>query len=224
MKNLFRLAPFCILFILTLGRVNAQTTAGPSDGTTAPPTSAGSVNKVLCAGTPISISGPAQPSGADYASYQWYKLDASGATHQATTATKTYTESPSGPGYYKYQVQTVNATGCSSPISDVYTVYVLPALTATITTPSNAICADGTSTTLLTANPSAGTGYTYNYQWTRNGVAISGATSNTYAATESASGSVTYGVTVSYTLNSTCPASATSTITANPVPPKPTIN
>jgi len=212
---------FTLLFIAFVSIASAQT--GPSDGTSAPPPT-GTADKIICSSQGISIFGP-QNAGVDYPGYQWYKIDAAGVAHLTTVTTRTYTETPSGAGYYSYQLVTVNANGCTSPMSDIYKIYVLPPITATITTsnPSNVICANNQSSIVLTATPSNPTAYTYTYQWTRNGVNIAGATSNTYTLSEANSGSVSMGVIVSYTLNSGCSATATQSITVDPIPTKPTI-
>ncbi len=222
MKNISTLRfIFTLLFIAVARIASAQT--GPSDGTSAPPPT-GTADKIICSSGTISIFGP-QNGGVDYPGYQWYKLDASGTPHLTTSTTRTYTETPTGPGYYKYQLVTVNANGCTSPASDTYTIYVLPPLTVSITTsnPSNTICANNQNSIILTANPSNPTGYTYTYQWTRNGVNIPGATNSTYTLSEATAGSVTMGVIVSYSLNSTCPGTATQSITIDAIPTKPTI-
>jgi hypothetical protein len=224
MKNIITLRAFFILLFVACAFIAVAQTAGPSDGTSAPPPT-GTADKVICSSQGITITGP-QNAGVDYPAYQWYKLDAAGVAHLVTTSTtRTYTETPTGPGYYNYQLVTVNANGCTSPISDIYHIYVLPPITATITTSiaSNIICANNQSSILLTATPSNPGAYTYSYQWTRNGVNIPGATSNTYTLSEASSGSVSMGVIITYTLASGCSASATQTITVDPIPAKPTI-
>jgi hypothetical protein len=198
--------------------------SGPSDATTPPPTNATDVGKVLCNGQTISITGPQDPNGADWTVYHWYKLDAGGNKQLTSTTSRTYTEVSNGAGYYTYQVVTENASGCTSPISDPFKVYVLPPLTATITPSISTICA-GVGNTILTANPTPATGYTLNYQWTRNGANIPGATGNTYTVSnETTAGTVTFGVVVSYTLNSSCVGSASTDIVIAPIPAKPTIS
>ncbi|MCC8424526.1 hypothetical protein [Mucilaginibacter sp. UR6-11] len=214
-----------LLMTAAVNRASAQVASGPSDATTAPPTAATDVAKVLCSGSVISMSGPKDPGGADYTKYHWYKIDVNGNKQEATTITgRTYTETSTTAGYYNYQVVTENANGCTSPLSDVFKVFVLPPLSVNITTPTTSMCAEAANSTLLTANVTPATGYTINYQWTRNGTPISGATSSTYNVTgETTAATVTFGVNVTYALNSTCSATNTKDITLTPLPTKPTI-
>lgn len=213
---------FLMLTVCTVA--SAQVTSGPSDSSTPPPTAATDVAKVLCAGSNISLTAP-QDNGADFAKYHWYKIDASGNKQEVTAMTgRTYTEASTTAGYYNYQVVTENANGCTSPISDVYKIYVLPPLSVTITSPTNSMCGVATNETLLTANPTPATGYTLNYQWTKNGVDITGANASTYNVTgETTPATITYGVKVTYALNNTCPATNTKDIVITPLPSKPTI-
>jgi len=212
------------LLLVAIARIGFAQTAGPSDGTSAPPPT-GTADKIICQSQNISLTGPQDVGGVDYPTYQWYKLDAGGVAHLTTTTTRTYTETPTAPGYYEYQLVTVNANGCTSPISDIIKIYVLPPITATITSniANNTICAQNEGSILLTATPSNPTLYTYTYQWTRNGVNIAGATNNTYSLSETNSGAVTIGVIISYSLNGGCPGTATQSVTVTPIPGKPTI-
>jgi hypothetical protein len=213
-----------LLFIITTNFAFAQT-AGPSDATTAPPTAAADVAKVFCAGSTISMSGPQDVGGVDFAKYHWFKIDANGNKQEVTAMTgRTYTETAGAAGYYNYQLITENASGCTSPISDVFKMFVLPPLSVAITTPNSSICALTTNATTLTATPTPATGYVLNYQWTRNGTPIAGATTATYDVTgEVLPATVTFGVNVTYALNATCPATTTKDITFTPVPTKPMI-
>jgi hypothetical protein len=219
---------FIILLCSTLSFTawaNNVAITGPSDGTSAPPASAASVSQVLCAGSTISLKGPVDASNANYKRYQWYKLDSNGNKQLVKDSTdNSYTEVSDGAGYYTYQLVITNTNDCSSDISDPFKVYVLPTLTPTITAAGNvtAVCEKGASSTTLTANVS-NTNFTYNYQWTRNGTDISGATSNTYTVTEQTAGDITFGVKVSYSLNSTCTQTATQTINVIALPTKPVI-
>jgi hypothetical protein len=225
MKARFIVSSILLLIFVSLTNIlYAQVTAGPSDATTAPPTSASSVGSVLCYGQNISISGPVDASNAAFAVYNWYKLDASGNKHLSTITTQNYTETTTAAGYYNYELVTQNASGCTSPISNEFQVYVLPQLTATITSQNNSICTSSGST-VLTANISAPTtGYTFSYQWTRNGVNIASATTNTYTIlNETTPGTVTYGVNISYALSSACTSTVTQSITITAIPTTPLI-
>jgi hypothetical protein len=224
-KRIPLLTPVLIAFMLMVGTVaSAQVASGPSDATTPPPTSAASVAKVLCSGTDISMSAP-KDGAVDFAKYHWYKIDANGNKQEVTAITgRTYTETPTTAGYYNYVVVTENANGCTSPVSDVFQVYVLPPLSVNITTPTTSMCAVATNESLLTANVTPSTGYTVSYQWTKNGTDISGATSSTYNVTgETTAATITYGVKVTYALNTSCPATDTQDIVITPLPAKPTI-
>ena len=239
MKKLFILP--IVLFALTLVSLthtaSAQVTqastptAGPTDATTAPPANASDVGKIFCTvagGEPLSITGPQDATSHDYTKYHWYKLlNATGTQKEEETSMtgKTYTETLTTTGYYEYQVVTENSNGCTSPVSDVFKVFVLPPLVPTITPLATSICS-GTGTTTLTASVTPATGYTFTYQWTKGGAPISGATSSTYtvpAETVTVNTTDTYGVTVAYSLNPTCTATATQDIIVVPVPTKPTI-
>lgn len=226
MKKLsLTLAPILILFLLLTTNVAlAQFTTGPSDATSPPPTAAADVAKILCYGSTISISGP-QEAGADYAKYHWYKIDPSGVKQEVTAMTgRTYTETSTAAGYYNYQVVTENANGCISPISDLFKIFVLPQLSVAITAPSSSMCGVATNETLLTATATPASGYVINYQWTKNGVVIPGATSSTYNVTgEVTPATLTFGVNVSYALNAACTVNTTKEIIITPPPPKPMI-
>jgi hypothetical protein len=213
-----------VIMILVTGVAHAQAVTGPSDITTAPPTSATSVNKILCYGTTISLSGPQDVNNVNYATYQWYKM--SGSTSNLTTVNNiNYTETPTGAGYYNYQLVTENANGCSSPTSGIFQIYVMPQLTPVVTAQSASVCTNSTSSTLLTATVGTSSSqFVLNYQWTRNGVNINGATSGTYNVSgETTAGAVTFAVNVSYALSPTCTSSGTTTITVTPVPTQPVI-
>lgn len=109
-------------------------------------------------------------------SYQWFN----GATPLSGATLLTYTATASG----SYRVRVTNSFSCpgfSAPVS----VSVNP-VSASITIPSGVT--SGCSGTPIILNATLGVGYTY--QWLMAGVAIAGATSDTYAATTSSDYSV----------------------------------
>lgn len=137
-------------------------------------------------------------------SYQWLK-DATAIT-SATAASYTATASGS------YTVTVTNAGGCSTTSSAiVVTVNTLPAATITAAT-TTTICAG--SSVLLNAN--TGTGFTY--QWLKDAVNISGATTVSYTATTSGN------YTVTITNSNACSATSTATVvTVVTIPSAPTV-
>lgn len=213
------------LFVISANTASAQVTTGPSDITTLPPTTTAGAAKIVCSGSTITLTGPQDVGGVDFAKYHWYKIDPSGTAQLVTAMTgRTYTEASGAAGYYNYQLITENASGCTSEMSDVFKIFVLPQLSVSITSPTNTMCGIASSITQLTAVATPATGYVLNYQWTRNGAPITGATNSTYDATgEVTPALVTFGVNVTYALNTTCPATATKDITITAPPTKPMI-
>ena len=126
---------------------------------------------------------------------QWYKDGnaISGATNQ------TYTATTSG----SYTVKVTNSAGCSS--TSVATSVTANGSTAPTISPSSSVNVCSGDSVVLTSSASAGN------QWYKNGVAISGATNQTYTATTSGN------YTVIDTTAGGCitPPSATTTITIN---------
>ena len=172
---------------------------------------------VVCSGQTITLNSTETGS-----TFHWYKVINGNSQLLPATTAKVYTEIPTTSGYYNYQVVAENSAGCISPVSDLVKVYVLPALTATITTPNSLICSKPASSFTLTATVPSG--FTYNYQWTRNGTIITGATASTYTVTnETTPGTINYGVNVSFSLKPTCTISATKVITIEPELIKPLI-
>ena len=106
----------------------------------------------------------------------------------------------------------VTANGCSSPASATITVTVNPIpAKPTISAGSAITFCDGGSVT-LTSSAAGGN------QWYKGGVAISGATNQTYSATTG--GNYTVVVTAG---GCSSPASTTKTVTVEPIPSTPTI-
>ncbi len=134
---------------------------------------------------------------------QWYKngVAISGATNQ------TYTATTSG----SYTVVVTNANGCSSTsAATTVTVNSIPS-TPTISGSPTTFCSGGS--VVLTSSSASGN------QWYKNGVAISGATNQTYTATTSG----TYTVVVT-TSGCSSAASAGTVVTVNSNPSTPTIS
>ncbi|MFY7886338.1 MAG: SdrD B-like domain-containing protein, partial [Dolichospermum sp.] len=121
-----------------------------------------------------------------YSNYRWYK----NGVQIASTSCITVGDS----GYYQLQGQ--NGAGCWGPLSDSIKVTVASSIPKpVISTSDTSICPSETTT--LTSNSIGGN------QWYKNGVAIGGATSQTYSATESG----IYTVVVN---GGSCPSSDTS--------------
>ncbi len=136
----------------------------------------------ICSGSNVILSAPAGYS------YQWkYNGNAiSGATSQ------NYTASSAG----NYTVTVTSTAGCTSTTATATTVSVYPLPVSVVTTVGPSSVCDG-GTVSLQAN----TGTGLNYQWSNNGVAISGATTSNYTA--SVSGSYTVTVTDANNCNKT---------------------
>jgi hypothetical protein len=223
-KSFILLTSLTLLALVSLANiVFAQALPGPSDVITPPPPTAAAVDMILCSGQNITMTGPQDINNTNFAVYNWYKVDPSGNNQLTTVTSRNYNETPTVPGYYNYVLVTQNANGCLSPVSSVFKVFVLPPITAAVTTPNNTICV-GAGSTVLTATATVSTGYTFNYQWTLNGANIPGATSSTYTVTgQSLGASASYGVNMSYVISPGCVGSATTQIIMTPLPTKPII-
>ena len=173
----------------------------------------------ICAGTSVTFTAtPA--SGGTAPTYQWNKngLSISGAT------TTTYTYAPDNNDAITCTItanntcQTVN-TATSTSITETVTANVTPSVTIAVN-PTGSICA-GTSVT-FTATPASG-GTTPTYQWNKNGVSISGATSATYTYTPDINEAITCTIKTNntcQTVNTATSASITETITPGNIVPK----
>jgi len=169
-KILKSLAPvvtaiLCSVALAASAQTTVVTVIGPSEATTtAPPATAAAVSKIYCAGTPINLTGPTFTAGYKY---DWYKIDQSGTAQlvKEGTADNTYTENPTGPGYYDYQLVVINSANCASQGSGTKKVFVLPTLTVAVPVPDPICTANTTATTLKLDPTTLPAGYTYTYQW-----------------------------------------------------------
>jgi hypothetical protein len=151
-------------------------------------------------------------------SYQWRKngVAISGATSSSyTTPATTTTDSGS-----TFAVVVSNTVGTVMSSAATLTVNPAPASPTITTQPANqTVTAGQTATFTVVATGTA----PLSYQWRKNGVAISGATSSSYttpATTTTDSGS-TFAVVVSNTVGTV--TSSAATLTVNPTPASPTI-
>ena len=166
----------------------------------APTISTGGGNLNICAGNTLLLT------SSNSTGNQWYDngiaiSGANGITYEATLTGN-------------YSVTTTNSNGCTSIQSNAVQVNVIPIpATAQITAGSATTICSGNSVTLTS---SVNTGN----QWYENGIAISGATSNTYLASEA-------GIyTVQATNGQICSGGISDpiTVTVNPSPPTPTVS
>ncbi|WP_374163476.1 hypothetical protein [Arcticibacter sp. MXS-1] len=211
-----------VLLTFSITTLRGQTApAGPSDATKNPPTNASDVKQVLCATSVIKLKISAT-SDAAYKTYKWFKVTGATTTMVKDGADNSYTETPAGPGYYSYRLIVTNNNDCTSEESDLFEVYVLPVLAPTISASKAEICEKEQSSSTLTVD-GLDARFQYNYQWTRNSTPIAGAANASYEVKEAAPGNVTYGVNVSYKLNSSCTGSDDEQIRVIAIPSKPVI-
>ena len=129
-------------------------------------------NDPICAGTTGNLS------ATGFSSYTWSSNVASSSSNTATyTAAGTYS------------VTATTTEGCTATASKAVTVTDPQVASATGITGNTIICSG--STTTLTANATASTGASLQYQWKKNGTAISGATSASYT-TEALTANTSY--------------------------------
>lgn len=167
----------------------------PSVTTTASP------GTTFCAGTTVTFTAVPQ-NGGTAPSYQWRKNGTPIGTNAAT-----FSSNALSTGDVITVDLTSNAT-CANPLSvtsNQLTLNSTPAPTGTITPATATICNGASQVMTATGGTS--------YQWSRNGVVISGAMGASYLATASG----TYSVVLT---NNGCsaPASNTATITVSPSP------
>jgi len=165
----------------------------------------GSNNQTRCISTAISTITYAITGGGTGATVTGLPTGVNG-TYSGGTFTISGTPTVSGSFPY-----TVTSTGSCNQTTATGTITVNPAVlpSVTITSTSTSICSTGSAgstSVTFTATPVNG-GTTPTYQWKRNGVDITGATSSTYTTNSLAVGSV---ITVFMTSSATCGSSATS--------------
>lgn len=205
--------------------------SGPTVATNIP--GATPVDHYICAGANVSLisltTGVSQ--------YVWWKQNSAGTwvVVDAENAPKnTYLEASTTAGYYTYKVQTVNSNGCESLMSNPINIFALPPITPQINGPQN-VCAAlpgvPVAFTLTASVKNDPGGYTYTYQWVKDGVDILGATSSTYtppAPGETVPGTYNYTVRISYSqavYGVTCTGTMGTPypVTVTPVPSPPQI-
>ena len=150
------------------GTSTSNTVIVSSSGITASVTPSGNV--VTCGGSLVNLSANTGPGYV----YQWL---ADGNIIQGATLS-TYSTTLSG----NYSVQINSACGNAVSV----------ATTVTIANPSASVSPSGTVVICagLNATFTANSGYNYAYQWLRNGLALAGATNQTYAASSNGTYSV----------------------------------
>jgi hypothetical protein len=162
-------------------------------------------NTSLCAGNALNLS-VVNTGGA--VSYQWRKdgvaiAGATSATYQIASTV------PADGGVYSVQL----TNSCGTIVSSNATVSVSPATTITLQPVSATICTGTNHTFEVTAN---GSGLTY--QWSKDGVAVFGATSNSLVLSNaSISNSGSYVVTVTGACGTVTSQVATLTVVGGPV-------
>ncbi|NCD72060.1 hypothetical protein [Mucilaginibacter agri] len=234
MKKHFTLLNLAITVLLSSASLIASaavvTVTGPSkDALTTPPAQASDVSKVYCYGSKIILTGPTDVTGNKY---EWYKIDNTGTKQlvkEGINGDNGFEDQSTDAGYYDYQLVVINAAGCSSAISNIQKVYVLPDLSLSLNT-AGPICSSSQTTVTLALQSPLPSGYTYNYQWYRNGTAITTTqgTQPTYDVAENTATSGTpilYKLRVTFVLSTGCyKESADSQITVVNPPATPTIS
>lgn len=145
----------------------------------------------ICTGSNLNLSTAAVAGG----SYTWTGPDNFISADQNPTITDVDIQNT---GLYTLQVALGSCK--SNPVSKRIDIVDLDDITVSSSLPSNMICQGGTLSLSVASDP------TYTYQWTKDGVNISGQTANTLTVSQSGN----YGVTITI-------ASVTCTKTAGPV-------
>ncbi len=208
-------AQFTVLVSNTIGSVTSSPAILTVNAVTlAPSISTQPASQTVTAGQTATFNVTA--TGTAPLSYQWWKnsVAISGAT-SSTYTTPATTSSDSGAQFTVLVSNTIGSVTSSPAILTVNAVTVAPSIS---TQPaSQTVTAGQTATFNVTATGTA----PLSYQWRKNSVAISGATSSSYttqATTTSDSGS-TFVVVVSNAAGTVTSAAATLTVNAAPVAP-----
>jgi hypothetical protein len=164
-------------------------------------------NTTVCTGTAVNFTATPTNGGTTPA-YQWKKngVNITG----ATSATYTLTSPANGDAITV--VMTSNAGCASTPTatSNAVTVTVTTSVTPSVSIVANTTTVCTGTAVNFTATPTNG-GTTPAYQWKKNGVNITGATSATYTLTSPANGDA---ITVVMTSNASCASTTTATSNA----------
>jgi len=198
----------------TCGNGNASTVTISITPAVTPSVTASSSSTTVCSGTNVTFT--ASPTnGGTAPTYQWSKNGTaiSGAT-SANYSTSTIANND------KFTVVLTSNMNCATPAtatSGQVTMTVTPTATPSVTASSSSttVCS-GTNVT-FTASPTNG-GTAPTYQWSKNGTAISGATSATYS-TSTIANNDNFTVVLTSNMNCATPATATSaqvTMTVTP--------
>lgn len=216
MRNFIKSAVLCALATMSLTSAHAQ-----ADKTF-----------YVCSGTGFTLV----PSVATHTDYEWSEIGGS-SNPVATTQNVSITAPTVGGTVYdtkQYTLSVRDSAGCWSE-ADTFTVYVLPAIQASITGNSGPYCANSSTTDTLTASVGSLTlppGVAADqYAWTAGGNSV-GANSSTLAfASGTIPGNTTYGLTVTYSLPAgiggekltTCSGTDITTVTVTAAPTTPTV-
>jgi hypothetical protein len=209
-----------LTFISLKASAQVVTPAGPTT-----PGNYSTAAQIVCPGGPISLQAPSDANS----TYIWRKMNTSGAMvvvkGPGAKGDNLYTETPTAvAGYYTYTVEQINANSCSN-LSDPFSVYVLPPILPVIAGGAP-FCEAGQGSASLSIT-GLDANYTYNYQWTRNGVNV-GANLPTYTVNEAVNGTYTYAVKVTFVLSAgltaPCTYTASKAIVVYPLPTKPVIS
>lgn len=220
---------FALLFLITTltSIAKAQTVSSLND-------LAANTKGVYCPTDAVKLS--ANSTGTTFTWKRYQGTTVSGTPTTLTQNTADIVDNPTAPGYYTYVSIGLNAQSCESEASDPTIVYVLPAITASITSnmPTSSYCNTQVPTTLtLTATAGEATTvpetFAYTYQWYKSGNPITGATSATYTlnnTNDAAVGTNAYTVKINYQIKACTETESNSvnlTVTAAPTKPVVTI-